>query len=77
MKLVTLRNGFHGTETKVNVPETITNTMDVIDWLWREGESEKRIKGHYALKRKRYLEHVRKLCNAKNCNCGLVKDEEC
>lgn len=77
MKLITIRNLEHGTETKAYVPETITNTMDAMDWLWAQAQEEREKLGHYGLERKKYLEHCRKLCSVQDCNCKLLHEEDC
>lgn len=78
MKKITLRNRKHQTQTRVNVPESIMWTSDALFWLWDEAEKEREQRGHYGLKRKRYLEHCRKLCPlGQACTCNFVLNEEC
>lgn len=77
MKRVILRNSFHNTQTMVYAPEIYDNTLDVYDWLWKEGEEEHRKRGSYSKNRKRFLEARRRLCGIEGCQCNLVDDEEC
>jgi len=76
MKKITAKSNFHNTEATFYAPESICYTGDAFHWLWDEGEKERDKNGRYGPARKRYLETRRKLCQAKDCDCG-VKSEKC